>query len=97
MAEEFDVSLRTVQKDFNERLNTLYDIVDLGHGNYAFPEGYVVVIDYDRYMELIAKNRVHSRENWIEETFGVMSTKESEELINDISKSRVNKESDLWS
>ena len=29
-----------MQKDFNERLNTLYDNVDLGHGNYAFPEGY---------------------------------------------------------
>ena len=40
LAEEFDVSLRTIQKDFNERLNVTYDIVDLGHGNYAFPEGY---------------------------------------------------------
>ena len=40
LAEEFGVSLRTIQKDFNERLNTMYDIVDLGHGNYAFAEGY---------------------------------------------------------
>ncbi len=58
---------------------------------------FVVVVDYERYMELVAKSRKHSQKNWIEETFGVMSTKESEELINEISKSRVNKEMDLWS
>ena len=40
LAEEFAVSLRTIQKDFNERLNSMYDIVDLGHGNYAFTKGY---------------------------------------------------------
>jgi predicted DNA-binding transcriptional regulator YafY len=38
LAEEFGVSVRTIQKDFNERLCKTYDIIDLGHGNYAFPE-----------------------------------------------------------
>ena len=58
---------------------------------------FVVVIDYERYRELIAKSRNQNRENWIEETFGVMSVKESEELLNDIVENRVNKEIDLWS
>jgi len=40
LAEEFGVSVRTIQKDFNERLSRTYDIVDKGHGNYAFAEGY---------------------------------------------------------
>ncbi len=40
LSEEFGVSVRTMQKDMNERLSNTYDIVDLGHGNYAFAEGY---------------------------------------------------------
>ena len=40
LAEEFGVSLRTIQKDMNERLSSTYDIVYLGHGNYAFAQGY---------------------------------------------------------
>jgi len=40
LAEEFGVSVRTIQKDFNERLSRTYDIVDKGHGNYAFAQGY---------------------------------------------------------
>jgi predicted DNA-binding transcriptional regulator YafY len=40
LAEEFGVTVRTIQKDFNERLCETYDIIDLGHGNYAFAEGY---------------------------------------------------------
>ncbi len=40
LAEEFGVGIRTMQKDMNERLMSTYDIVDLGHGNYAFAEGY---------------------------------------------------------
>lgn len=40
LAEEFGVGVRTIQKDMNERLSNTYDIIDLGHGNYAFPEGY---------------------------------------------------------
>ena len=58
---------------------------------------FVVVIDYERYRELIAKSEKKNQQNWIEETFGVMSTKESEELLDDISENRVNKEIDLWS
>ncbi len=58
---------------------------------------FVVVVDYERYKELIAKSENKNQENWIEETFGVMSTKESEELMNEISENRVNKEIDLWS
>ncbi len=58
---------------------------------------FVVVLDYERYKELIAKSKKHNQDNWIEETFGVMSAKESEELLNDIADSRVNKELDLSS
>ena len=58
---------------------------------------FVVVVDYERYQELIAKSENKNQQNWIDETFGVMSVEESEELINDISENRVNKEIDLWS
>ena len=58
---------------------------------------FVVVVDYDRYWELIAKSQKQNQQNWIDETFGVMSVKESQDLIDDISGSRVNKEIDLWS
>ncbi len=34
LTEEFGVGERTIQKDMNERLNTLYDIEYLGEGNY---------------------------------------------------------------
>jgi len=40
LAEEFGVSRRTIQKDMNERLSNTYDIIDLGHGDYAFADGY---------------------------------------------------------
>jgi len=40
LAEEFGVGVRTIQKDMNERLSRTYEIVDLGGGNYRFPEGY---------------------------------------------------------
>ena len=36
LAEEFDVGIRTIQKDLNERLSGIYDIDDLGQGNYRF-------------------------------------------------------------
>ena len=58
---------------------------------------FVVVVDYERYRELIAKSENKNQQNWIEETFAVMSVKESEELLDDIASSRVNKEIDLWS
>lgn len=56
---------------------------------------FVVVVDYDRYQELIANSKKRKQKNWIKETFGVMSIKESEELLNEIYDNRVNKEIDL--
>ena len=58
---------------------------------------FVVVVDYERYKTLIAKSENKNQQNWIEETFGVMSAKESQDLLDDIYSSRVNKEIDLWS
>ncbi len=58
---------------------------------------FVVVLDYDRYRELLAKSEKQSQESWIEETFGTMSNAEADALLQDISESRVNKEIDLWS
>ncbi len=58
---------------------------------------FVVIIDYERYRELIAKSENKNQQNWIDETFGVMSTGESQDLLDDISRSRVNKEINLWS
>jgi len=58
---------------------------------------FVVVVDYERYQELIAKSKKNNQNNWIEETFAVMSDKESEDLLHDIAESRVNKELDIWS
>ncbi len=36
LAEEFGVGIRTIQKDMNERLSDIYDIEDMGQGNYRF-------------------------------------------------------------
>jgi len=58
---------------------------------------FVVVVDYERYMKLIAQNSQTSQKNWIEETFGAMSVKDSSQLLEDITQNRVNKEIDLWS
>jgi predicted DNA-binding transcriptional regulator YafY len=38
LAKEFGVGIRTIQKDLNERLSSIYDIEDLGQGNYIFPK-----------------------------------------------------------
>jgi len=40
LAEEFGVGVRTIQKDMNERLTQTYEVIDLGGGNYKFPDGY---------------------------------------------------------
>ncbi len=56
---------------------------------------FVVVVDYDRYIELTAK-QVRSN-NWIEKSFGIMSNNDADNLMEDIVESRVNKEIDLWS
>ena len=42
LAKEFRVTKRTIQKDLNERLGDVHHIIDKGHGNYAFAEGYRV-------------------------------------------------------
>ena len=39
LAEEFGVSVRTIQIDLNKRM-AIYEIEDLGHGNYRFVEGF---------------------------------------------------------
>jgi len=38
LAKEFGVGIRTIQKDLNERLSEIYDVEDLGQGNYIFPK-----------------------------------------------------------
>jgi hypothetical protein len=58
---------------------------------------FVVVVDYERYMKLIAKEGKFKEKNWIKETFGVMCAKDSNQLLEDIAQNRVNKEIDLWS
>jgi len=56
---------------------------------------FVVVLDYERYKELIAQSENRHPQDWIKETFGVMSEKESKEILDDIFQSRVNKEIDI--
>ncbi len=48
---------------------------------------FVVIVDYNKYKNLIQK----SNRNWIDETFGIMDAKESEELLQTIRENRVNK------
>ena len=56
---------------------------------------FVVVVDYDRYMQLTAKQTCAN--NWIEKSFAVMSEDDANVLMEDIVENRVNKEIDLWS
>lgn len=58
---------------------------------------FVVIIDFKRYQELISNDKQKNQKSWIDETFGVMSDKDSDILIEDIKDSRINKELDLWS
>jgi len=58
---------------------------------------FVVVMDYERYRELIAKSKQNNQNNWIEKTFAVMGEEEAEDLLHDIAESRVNKALDIWS
>ena len=58
---------------------------------------FVVIIDYDRYLELTQKINTKKKNNWIEESAGVMSDEDADSLLNDIYSSRVNKDVDLWS
>ena len=58
---------------------------------------FVVVLDYDRYLELTTVEKKSKNSNWIDKTFGVMKEEEAQNLLDDIYSSRVNKEIDLWS
>jgi hypothetical protein len=58
---------------------------------------FVVIIDYERYLKLIANAKKEKNQNWIEQTFGVMREDDAQNLLDDIYSNRVNKEIDLWS
>jgi PHD/YefM family antitoxin component YafN of YafNO toxin-antitoxin module len=59
---------------------------------------FVVIIDYERYLELITNANKNENQDWIEQSFGVMAEDEAQDLLDDIYNSRVNKkEIDLWS
>jgi hypothetical protein len=58
---------------------------------------FVVIIDYERYLKLIANAKKEKNQNWIEHTFGVMREDDAQNLLDDIYSNRVNKEVDLWS
>ena len=58
---------------------------------------FVVIIDYERYLKLIANAKKEKNQNWIEQTFGVMREDDAQNLLDDIYSNRVNKEVDLWS
>ena len=58
---------------------------------------FVVIVDYDRYLELIANTKDKKDSDWIEDSFGVISKDEAQNLMDDIYTNRVNKEIDLWS
>jgi len=58
---------------------------------------FVVVVDFKRYQELIKNSKQKNKTNWIDDTFGVMSQKDADKLVQDIRDSRINKEIDLWS
>ncbi|NEW61112.1 hypothetical protein GSY74_07435, partial [Sulfurovum sp. bin170] len=49
---------------------------------------FVVILDYDRYLKLIANSKKPKNENWIERTFGVMAEEDAKNLLNDIRNSR---------
>jgi len=56
---------------------------------------FVVVIDYERYQTLINLTSTQNQKDWMDETFGVMDKEESEELMETIYSSRINKEQDV--
>ena len=58
---------------------------------------FVVIVDYERYLELTQKINSKKKSNWIEECAGVMSDEDADMMLNDIYSSRVNKDIDLWS
>ncbi len=53
---------------------------------------FVVVMDYKKYQALINPSKDPNQKDWMDEAFGVMEKNESEELLETIYSSRVNKE-----
>ena len=53
---------------------------------------FVVIMDYDRYLKLSAEHKNTNNSNWIERTFGIMKEKDAQILLDEIVKSRVNKD-----
>ena len=47
---------------------------------------FVVVMDYKRYTELTKQTKKTTQKDWIEESFGVISEKESQKLLSEIDK-----------
>jgi len=58
---------------------------------------FVVILDFERYQELILNEKQKKSTNWIDDTFGCMEDKDAEDLLDTIQESRVDKEIDLWS
>jgi len=52
---------------------------------------FVVVMDYERYRQLTNPSRQVEPNDWMDETFGVMSVHESDALLKDIYNARVDK------
>ncbi len=53
---------------------------------------FVVVMDYQRYKKLISPIQKQNTIDWMDETFGVIDKNESNELLETIYSSRINKE-----
>ncbi len=56
---------------------------------------FVVVIDYKKYQELINSSTKPDKKDWMDETFDIMDAKESDELLETIYSSRVDKKLDI--
>ncbi len=57
---------------------------------------FVVVMDYDRYSELISAQKKLT-DNWIEKLSGAMSAEDADAVLDAIHDSRANKEINIWS
>lgn len=53
---------------------------------------FVVVMDYQRYLALTKSDKITDQKDWMDETFGIMDKEESEELLETIYSSRVDKQ-----
>ena len=53
---------------------------------------FVVILDYERYLELLANSHPLKSSDWIDDTFGSMSENDARRLLSDIRKGRKNKD-----